>query len=144
MKVTQKEYDDQLVQALDIIHKWAKRGMICGQIKEKYDSTRWYASFGGFDGPWSLHDFFYPGHYYYRWPNWTRKLNRLTALFFKYTGLGKLIIKWQQYCYSQAYYEVLTNCPVVDHCIDYKELVDDRLLLLYDMVKNNTTVVRNA
>lgn len=132
MRVTKEEYNKQICDSLDIMYKWAKRGSIRGQIKDKYDSTRWYASFGGFEYPWSLHDFFYPGHYYYRWPSWTRKLNQLSALFFKYTGLGALIIKWQMYCYSKAYEEILQIAPDVDHCIDHEILLNKSLLKLYD------------
>lgn len=143
MTITKREYKEQLKESLYVIYKWSKRGLIRGQIKEKYGSTRWYANFGGFHEPWSLHDFFYPGYYYYQWPMWTWKLNELSALFFKYTGLGNLIIKWQMYCYSQAYYEVLTNFPVIDHYIDHEELIDKRLLTLYDLVRKSTKVIPN-
>jgi hypothetical protein len=107
--------------SIDIFHKWARRGMIMGQIKEKYYSTRWYAYLGT---ALSLHSIFYPQHIYNRFPKWLHKLDyKVFIPFFRYTGMSYLFGKWQVFCYKQAYKEVLTKYPHVDHCINFEELV---------------------
>lgn len=118
---------DNINKSLDIFYKWAKRGFITGQIKEKYDSTRWYASFY----IWGLHTFFFPGHYYYRWPKWTWELNEFSSKIMKYTGIEWLVLKWQIFCYRKAYHEVLTKYPDIDHCIDHDTLLDPKILKKY-------------
>lgn len=120
----QKQLNNDINDSLNIFHKWANRGMIVGQIKEKYYTTRWHARLNtGF----SLNDIFYPCHYYYRLPNWCRYIDDylLTPVF------GVLVCKWRVYCYRQAYHLVLTKYPNVDHCIDYDEVLDKNILNAY-------------
>lgn len=103
----------KICDALDIFYKWSRRGMIMGQIKEKYDTTRWYAYLST---SFSLNDIFYPGHYYYRLPNWCRYIDKyfLNPLF------GRLVGKWRVYCYRQAYLECANKLgPMPNHCIDH-------------------------
>lgn len=103
--------------SLAVFYKWARRGMIVGQIKEKYYTTRWYANL---NSNFSLNDVFYPCHYYVRIPWW---LHRISSKVFKYTGVSWLIFKWRVYCYKQAYKEVLSKYPKVRHCINFVELL---------------------
>jgi hypothetical protein len=107
--------------ALNIFYKWAKRGMIIGQIKEKWGDTRWYAHLT-YD--FSLNDIFYPMHYYYRLPKWCRFIDYyfLTPVF------GKLIGKWRVYCYRQAYLECAKKFGPLDHCMDHEEVFTDEEL----------------
>lgn len=127
MKITRKEYYNQLNESLKIIDKWAKIGMIMGQTKEKYGSTRWYVYFGNL----SVHKLFYPQYFYYQWPKWTSRLNNYSEDFFKLIGLNALFIKYQVWCYRKAYHEILVKYKVVDHCIDCDELLDKKILNEY-------------
>jgi hypothetical protein len=113
--------DNGLELSCDIFYKWAKRGMIIGQIKTKYDTTRWYAYL---NNEFSLNDIFYPMHIYYRLPNWCRYIDEyfLTPVF------GYLIYKWRCYCYRQAYLECARLYGPLDHCMDRQELFTDEEL----------------
>lgn len=124
-----KKQERDIYDSLDVFHKWASRGLIMGQIKEKYDTTRWYAYLSG---DLCLHTIFYPGHYYNRFPKWLRKIDdNIVSLIFYYTGMTYLFRKWQYYCYTQAYKEVLTKYPDVQHCINYTEIIDPVVLAEY-------------
>lgn len=117
------EFSHQLSGCLEIFYKWAARGFILGQIKEKYDTTRWYATFS----TWGIHTFFYSGHYYYRWPKWTWRLNEFSEKVMNYTGITYLIIQWQKYCYRQAYLECFKKYPEFkNHCINWTEIVGNQ------------------
>lgn len=125
-----KKYHD-IENSLDIFYKWAKRGMIIGQIKEKYETTRWYAYL---NSSFTLNDIFYPMHYYYRLPKWCRYIDDyfLTPVF------GRLVYKWRKYCYNKAYKEVLTKYPDIYHCIDHPNVVDYKVIdKYYTDYKNN-------
>jgi len=128
MKTRNELYSD-ISDSLDVFEKWASRGLIMGQIKEKYDTTRWYAYLST---ELELHTLFYPRHMYNRFPNWLRKLDRaIFRPFFKYTGINIVFRKWQYFCYIQAYKEVLTKYPDVQHCINYTEILDQNVLSAY-------------
>jgi hypothetical protein len=128
MKNDKKLYSD-ICDSLDIFYKWASRGFIMGQIKDKYDTTRWYAHLSG---GLSLHTLCYPRHYYNRFPKWLNKIDRYVfEPIFKYTGINIVFRKWQYFCYTQAYKEVLTKFPDVQHCINYTEILDQDILLAY-------------
>lgn len=119
--------------SLEIFEKWAIRGLIAGQIKEKYDTTRWYAYF---TCELSLHDLIYPRHYFIRFPIWLYKLDCIIFKpFFRYTRISRLFTKWQFYCYSQAYKEVLTKYPDILHAIDHPELIDPKIITVYSQYK---------
>lgn len=108
--------------SLDIFYKWSKRGMIQGQIKEKYDTTRWYAFIVS---DFSFNDVFYPGHIYYRLPNWVRRVDEhfLTPVF------GGLVYKWRQFCYRRAYLECAKKLgPMTNHCIDHEQFFTEEEL----------------
>lgn len=118
----EKQFYSDLDGCLEIFYKWARRGFISGQIKEKYDTTRWYANFG----IWGLHGIFYPRHSYYRWPAWTWNLNELSQKIMNYTGFMWLVIKWQKFSYASAYKECFKLYPEFkNHCIDYPEFIGD-------------------
>lgn len=124
-KIIESDEEDKLENetclAVEIISKWARRGMIMGQVKEKYNTTRWYAYFGNL----SLHTFFYPRHMYtrYKWKwMWTVDQIYIKALF-RFIGLNYIFIKWQIFCYKSAYKEIEKKYPNVDNCIDYRELL---------------------
>jgi hypothetical protein len=124
-----RKQERDLCDSLDVFEKWASRGLISGQIKEKYNTTRWYAYLSG---EFSLHNIFYPGHYYNRFPKWLRNLDRYVFMpIFKYTGINIIVRKWKYYCYTQAYKEVLTKYPDVQHCINYTEILDQNVLSAY-------------
>jgi hypothetical protein len=111
------EYDEVNLQndkCLQIFYKWAKRGRIVGQIKEKYHTTRWYAQLGPY---FTWNDVFYPCHYYIKTPKWLRRLD------FVFLPFLPLIGKWRVYCYKNAYKECLKKYPLARHAIDYKELI---------------------
>lgn len=114
-------YNQRLDQSLDIIFKWARRGMITGQIKDKFSSTRWYAEFT-YD--LSLHSLLYPRRYYNRFPEWLNTLDHYFFIpLFKYSRVNKLFNKWQIYCYKQCYYELQHKFPDIQHAIDHQELL---------------------
>lgn len=120
--MTNELYYKELSASIRIFYKWARIGRIRGQIKEKYESTRWYADFSDL----SLHQLLYYNHYYIRFPLWLRKIDdNIFTPAFKYTGLNYLFNKWQVFCYKQAYKRVLTLYPHLDHCIDHDELVKE-------------------
>ena len=120
--IEQDEIDTQVCMATHVLEKWARRGMISGQIKEKYGTTRWYAYFGNLN----FHTLFYPRHMFnrfkYKWM-WTFDIYYGSQIF-KYTGLNWLFVKWQVFCYRQAYKEVKRKYPKARNCIDHKELLD--------------------
>ena len=87
------EHYDKLSNCLNIFYKWSSRGLITGQIKEKYETTRWYVTFG----VWGLHGVFYPKHIYYRWPKWTWKINELSQTIMEITGIMFLLYKSTDY-----------------------------------------------
>lgn len=93
--------------AINILSKWAARGMIMGQIKEKYGSARWYAYFGRL----SLHTLVYPRFMYRQFPKW------LWALDINYIApvlqffFGKLFVKYQIWAYNKGYQEALKTYP---------------------------------
>lgn len=121
-KDNKKQMYSDINHTLEIFHRWAKRGLIMGQIKEKYNSSRWYAYLGTL---LSLHILIYPGYYFNQFPKWLQKLDTNFFIpFFKYSGISYLFGKWQFFCYKQAYKEVLTKYPHLDHCIDHQELVE--------------------
>lgn len=117
--------EDQLeidtCKAVEILGKWAVRGMIMGQIKEKYGTTRWYAYFGNLN----FHTLFYPRYMFNQFKyDWMWAFDcKYGSQIFEYTGLNWLFIKWQIFCYRQAYKEVKRKYPKVHNCIDYKELL---------------------
>lgn len=123
----------EINESLAIIEKWAVRGMIMGQTKEKYLSTRWYA-YLGID--LDLNTIFYPRHMYYRFPRWTHPINNFSKYIFKYTGVQFLFVKWQVFCYRQAYHEILRKYPNVDHCIDHEEILDQNIINIYYLQRN--------
>lgn len=126
---SRKELYSDISDSLDVFDKWASRGLIMGQIKEKYDTTRWYAYLST---ELSLHTLCYPGHYYNRFSKWLRTLDRYVfSPIFKYTGINIVFRKWQYFCYVQAYKEVLTKYPDVQHCINYTEILDQNVLKNY-------------
>jgi hypothetical protein len=116
-------YED-INKSLDIFYKWAKRGMTCGQIKEKYFTTRWYANL---NDNLSLNNIFYPMYIYYQLPDWCRKVDK----YFLNPVFGKLAGKWRIYCYRKAYHFVLKNYPNISHGIDHPELLNKTVLLEY-------------
>lgn len=120
-------------ESLDIIEKWADRGRIMGQTKEKYLSTRWYAYLGTELG---LNTIFYPRHMYYRFPKWTYPIDSAIKSIFKYTGIQYLFVKWQVFCYRQAYKEVLRKYPKVDHSIDHEEILDPNIVNIYHLQRS--------
>ena len=111
--------------SLDVLEKWSRRGLIGGQIKEKYWTTRWYACLSGWI---NLHSIFYPKYVYNQFPHWLRLFDYhvgqpvLTFMF------GKLIGKWRVFCYRQAYLECNRLYPKAIHCIDYPELFSQKEL----------------
>lgn len=126
---TRREIENDFCDSLDVFEKWASRGLIVGQIKEKYNTTRWYAYLSA---EFSLHNIFYPRHYYNRFPTWLCNLDRYVFMpIFKYTGINIIVRKWKYFCYAQAYKEVLTKYPNVQHCINYTEIIDPIVLSAY-------------
>lgn len=115
----QLEHDTCL--AVDIISKWARRGMIMGQLKEKYNTTRWYAYIGNLH----FHSILYPRHMYSRYKyKWMWRFDcKYGYAIFKYTGLNWLLTKWQIFCYKSAYKEIDKKYPNVRNCIDHRELL---------------------
>lgn len=107
--------EDNLENSCTIFYKWAKRGKIVGQIKTKYDTTRWYANLYN---TLSVNDFFYPMHYYYKVPDWCRYIDHyfLTPIF------GKLMGKWRKFCYRQAYIECGKKFGPLEHVMDWDDL----------------------
>lgn len=122
MNLSLEEHYKQLSECLNIFEKWARRGRIMGQIKEKYDTTRWYPYFGNL----TVHDIFYPRYMYnqFKW-DWLWKLSCHSNSFFKYTGIEWIYVKWQIFCYKMAYKECFKKYPnFKDHCISYPELLE--------------------
>ena len=112
--------NDYLEQSCEVFYKWARRGLIVGQIKTKYDTTRWYAML---NNEFSVNDIFYPMHYYYKVPDWCRYIDRyfLTPI---------LVYKWRVYCYRQAYIECGKKYGPLEHCMDRDELFTNEELKL--------------
>lgn len=113
------EYDT--CKAVSILNKWAIRGMIMGQIKEKYNTTRWYAYIGNLN----FHSILYPRHMYSRYKyKWMWRFDcKYGYSIFRYTGLNWILTKWQIFCYKSAYREVEKKYPNVKNCIDHRELL---------------------
>lgn len=117
------EHYNQLCECLNILEKWARRGGISGQIKEKYDTTRWYPYFGHV----TIHSLIYPRYIYnkFKW-KWLWKLSVYSNSFFVRTGIEWLVVKWQIFCYKQAYKECFKKYPNFrSHAISHTELLDD-------------------
>ena len=117
----QEQLENDTCAAVSIIDKWARRGMIMGQVKEKYNTTRWYAYIGNLN----FHSILYPRHIYSRYKyNWMWEFDcNYGYAIFKYTGLNWLLTKWQIFCYRQAYKEIQKKYPNVRNCIDHTELL---------------------
>lgn len=93
--------------AIDILAKWARRGLIMGQIKEKYGTARWYAYIGGL----SLHTLIYPRYIYSQFPKWLWKLDikyikPVLQFFFE-----KAFRKYQMWAYNKGYQEAMKTYP---------------------------------
>ena len=116
----------KLNDACDIFYKWAHRGHIKGQIKEKYDTTRWYAHLT--EDQWPIHSTFKPIHMYYYWPKWMMKIDNFFGRYIVNPIFGKLIVKWKIYCYRQAYLECARKLGPLDHCIDHDDLFTEHEL----------------
>jgi hypothetical protein len=108
----------------DILYNICNRyGRLGGQIKEKYGTVRFYASFGYL----SLHTLIYPGYVAYQFPRWLMKLDMKvigpTLDFF----FGKLFIKWQIFIYKYAYIKCLKKYPHLKEeitcCMNHPELL---------------------
>lgn len=111
-----------MIDCLSIFNKWAKRGRIMGQIKDKYGTTRWYAYLGT---EITLNTIFYPRYMYNQMPKLTHwfdyKIFQPVVNFL----FHQLFTEWQIYCYQQAYKECFEKYPQHNfHCIDHRELVD--------------------
>lgn len=119
----------QLSDAIDIIRNITyKYGRFGGQIKEKFGCVRFYVHF--FDG--TLHSLLYPGHSYVRARRFYYWIDLpILSKFFKYTGVGKLILWWQQKIYNIAYQKAIAKYPHLKDEIlcdaDYPELIDGGL-----------------
>jgi hypothetical protein len=113
--------------ACDIVHFWSHRvGRFGGQIKEKFGTLRFYASF--YDGWWPIHSLCKPGHVSYRWwrPLMKFEMYTLRTVVIK-TGLAWLIRQYQYKIYRYAYYRAVKKHPHIRAEIlsaaDYPELL---------------------
>lgn len=117
-----KEQQDALLDCLDIFDKWAKYGSIMGQIKDKYGQTRWYAYIGT---RITLNTIFYPRYMFNQMPKWTYWFDYNVFQPIVNFLFGKLFIKWQVFCYVQAYKECFKKYPKYNfHSIDHTELIE--------------------
>ena len=91
----------------DILYKCKTWGRLGGQIKEKYGTVRFYASFGHL----SLHTLIYPGHYYIRFPEWLYQLDNKIFTPILNFFFGKLFFWWQKKVYSHYYHVCLKKYP---------------------------------
>ena len=119
MTVNNKIDYKKLNGACDIFYKWAYRGHILGQIKEKYGTTRWYAYLT--EDQWPIYSLFKPCYIYYTWPKWMMDIDNFLGQYIVNPLFGKLIVKWKIYCYRQAYMECAKKLGPIHHCIDYDE-----------------------
>lgn len=122
----------KLGEACDIFYKWAYRGRISGQIKEKYGTIRWYAYL---NSKFSLNDIFYPCHMYYRFPLWVRKIDDFVFTYFINPLFGKLIYKYRVYCYRQGYLECVAKLGPLPHSMDHDDLFTEEELKMISTVR---------
>lgn len=97
---------------LSIFYKYSKRGLIGGQIKEKFGSIRWYAELRPVR---QLHDITKNGHYYYRYGADRRPvMNFIDNVSRPYLRpFTKLIFKYQKFMYAYAYRQALKQFPEI-------------------------------
>ena len=96
-----------LSDSIEIIYYWHKQARIGCNIKEKYGTIRCGSSF--FDG--SLHSLAYPGHYYYRWPLWVRKIEDKITPVVCFLRIDSLIRSLQIPFYTLGYYITMKKYP---------------------------------
>jgi len=129
-----------LNEAMNCLYFYCVRiGRIGGQLKEKYDSIRFYAEFG----PLSLHNLIYPGDHYRQFGPRLYKLDERLEVVFKYTGLNMLFVLWQKFWYRAGYRIALRRYPHIRREIassaDYPELFAHKTVLNIDIPGEMTT-----
>ncbi len=107
----------------DILYKICyKYGRFGGQIKEKYGTVRFYATFST-----SLHSLVYPGYVYNQFPDWLWKLDIHYITPFLEKTVGKLVFWYQKKVYNYAYQKCLKKYPHLRDeilcCADYPEFI---------------------
>lgn len=112
-----KKTQDGIYKSQDIFYKWAKRGSIIGQIKDKYGTTRWYAYLCV--SGWPIHSIMYPMYMFYQLPKWLYPIDCFLGRYIVNPIFGKLIVKWKVFCYRQAYLECAKKFGPLPHSIDH-------------------------
>lgn len=117
-------YWKDLDNCVSYVYTYSRRwGRLGGQVKEKFGSLRFYASFGYL----SLHTLTYPGYVYSQFPKWLWKLDidyigPILRFFFE-----KPFVKWQMIIYNRLYQNCLKKWPHLRAEIlcgaDYPELI---------------------
>lgn len=113
----------------DYFWKVSRRyGRLGGQIKEKYGTVRFYASFGYY----SLHSLIFPGYVYKHksFPKWLWKLDIYYISPFINKVFGKVLVKYQKFVYNYMYQQALKKWPHLEAEIltsaDYPEFIKGR------------------
>lgn len=121
---------------LNIFYKWAKIGLISGQIKEKYGSIRWYTHISPVE---SLHGVLKAGHVYYRWCPLKHPvkdfLNNCSKYIFYLTPVRYITYKYKILIYNIAYRlalkaspgyekEILSSCDWPEFIWGYEKIRD--------------------
>jgi hypothetical protein len=111
--------------ACDILYSTSRRwGRLGGQVKEKFGTVRFYASFGHL----SLHTLIYPGYVYSQFPKWLWRLDIYITGPILDKLFGRLFVWWQTKVYRYAYKKALKAYPHLREEIlcaaDYRELLE--------------------
>jgi hypothetical protein len=92
----------------DYFHKMSRRyGRLGGQIKEKYGTVRFYATFGYL----SLHTLLYPGYVSSQFPKWLWRADIYYIGPFLRFFFEKIFVKWQIFIYSRMYQTAIKKWP---------------------------------
>lgn len=129
-----REQQRQICGVLNLFCDYAQRGLIGGQIKEKFGSIRWYAQIAPVK---SLHDIVKNGHYFYRYGaddapvmNFLDNVSR-----FYLRPFTKLIFHYQKFMYAYAYRKAIEKFPDITEEIlascDHNRLLFKREARIY-------------
>jgi hypothetical protein len=111
--------------AAHYIYHYLKRwGVPVRDYKEKYGTVRVYTGFG-FERGWLMNTIFYPGHMYYRFPQWVRRIDYMIPIHW----LNPIAVPFHMWLYKRAYRNAIRKWPhlreEILHGADYSELLKE-------------------
>lgn len=131
-------YYSKINGVISLFYKYAKRGLISGDMKEKYGTIRWYAEIRPIR---RLHDITKRGHYYYRYGADDKPfMNFLDNLSMSYLRpFTRLIYQYQKFMYGYAYRQAIRKFPTITEEIlascEHRDLLFKREARVYESIR---------